>query len=198
MTHMSRLDKAQRVYLPTRAQWRTWLTLNHTQPDPIWLIFDKVAPNKPRKLSYDDIVEEALCFGWIDSLPRVLSETQSMLYVSPRKPRSIWSALNKRRVASLIKAGLMTPAGQACIDHAKRTGAWTLYDAAESLTPPQDLVRALSRNAVAKSHFAAFPPSVRKGILWWIHSAKRPETRTRRIRETVRLAALNIRANYSK
>lgn len=198
---VSKLDTAARVYVPDRAAWRAWLAANFAQPEPIWLVYDKAdaaARNAARTsaLTYDDIVEEALCFGWIDSLPRKLSATQSMLYLSPRKPGSIWSGLNKRRIDALVARGLMMPPGLAKIDAAKTDGSWTAYDAAETLENPPDLAAALERNATARANFAAFAPSARKGILWWIHSAKTDATRAKRVAETVRLAALNLRANF--
>src|SRR5215510_2251814 len=96
-------DAAPRVYCRDRAAWRAWLSKHHTQTHSIWLVYDKTNGSTPRALSYADIVEEALCFGWIDSLPRRLSATQSMIYISPRKPRSAWSALNKSRITTLIE-----------------------------------------------------------------------------------------------
>jgi uncharacterized protein YdeI (YjbR/CyaY-like superfamily) len=117
------------------------------------------------------------------------------LYFSPRKPKSDWSALNKRRVASLLERGLMTPAGQSKIDAAKRDGSWTTLDAFERLEVPGDLAKALKANPKAKTHFDAFPPGARKQILYWVGSAKRPETRAKRVAEAVRLAAENVRAN---
>lgn len=188
------LESAERVYVGDRAAWRRWLQRNHTRTVGIWLVFDKKSADGHRPLSYEDIVEESLCFGWIDSLPRKLSTTQSMIYVSPRKPRSVWSALNKRRLPPLIENGLMTAAGLAKIDAAKADGSWSVLDAAESLEIPPDLSESLSKLPPASTHFAAFPPSTRRGILWWIHSAKRPETRAQRVAETTRLAALNQRA----
>lgn len=186
------------VYIADRAALRAWLTAHHADHGPIWLVYDKKSAAGPRALSYDDIVEEALCFGWIDSVSGSVDAKRSRLYFSPRKPGSVWSALNKKRIASLLARGLMTPAGQAKIDAARLDGSWTTLDAAEALRVPPDLARALKAKPAAKKHFDAFPPGVRKQILAWVLTAKRPETRTDRIAQTVKLAARNIRASDSE
>ena len=121
-----------------------------------------------------------------------------MLLLSPRKPRSAWSAINKQRAARMEAAGFMTAAGRAAIARAKAYGAWDFLADVDALTPPADLAAALKRSPVASHHFAAFPPSARRGILEWIKQAKREQTRARRIAETVRLAAGNIRANQAR
>jgi uncharacterized protein YdeI (YjbR/CyaY-like superfamily) len=182
------------VYIPSRPALRAWLTAHHADHGPIWLVYDKLAAGNPIALVYDAIVEESLCFGWIDSVPGKVSATRTKLYLAPRKPRSVWSALNKRRVESLTTQGLIHPAGQTKIDAARADGSWSALDAAESLQVPPDLARALKDNPAAKTHFTAFPPGVRKNILTWITLAKRPETRAARISRTVELAAKNQRA----
>lgn len=149
-------------------------------------------------MSYAKTVEEALAFGWVDSLPRALDSERSMLWFAPRKPRTGWSRINKARVERLIADGRMTAAGLAKVTAAKRDGSWTKLDAIESLTIPPDLAAALHAETHATEHFAAFPRSVRRGILEWIDTAKRPETRQRRIDETARFAAKNVRANQWK
>ncbi len=184
-----------RVTCDTRAEWRAWLERHHGQRDSIWLAYPKKASGLG-DLTYDALVEEALCFGWVDSLPRALDAQRTMLRVSPRKPGSAWSKANKTRVARLIRDGRMAPAGLAKIEAAKRDGSWAALDAAESLAVPPDLKRALAANATARRHFAAFSPGARKIILTWVTTAKRPETRARRVAETVALAARNLRANY--
>jgi uncharacterized protein YdeI (YjbR/CyaY-like superfamily) len=185
-------DTAERVEVDSRAAWRTWLEANHTKPDSIWLVTWK--KGDPRHLPYDAVVEEALCFGWVDSLPRKLDDTRSMLRLSPRKPGSGWSALNKARVDKMQVAGLMAPAGLAVIAAAQADGSWSLLDAVDALAVPDDLAAALDA-AGAGATFAAFPPSARRGILEWIVQAKRPETRAARIAETAAKAAIGERAN---
>lgn len=188
------VDRAERVVIRDRAQWRAWLAANHTRPDSIWLVYDKAAAGAPRALTYDDIVEELLCFGWIDSLTRSLSATQAMIYISPRKPRGTWSALNKRRIELLEARGLMTPAGRAVIEAAKADGSWDALVAAESLEVPPDLAKALRAARGARSNFDAFPPGARKIMLWWICSAKRDQTRAGRVAQVASAAAKNRRA----
>ena len=186
------------VIARTRAEWRAWLAKHHAQPGSVWLVY----PKKTAKgsgfadLDYAAIVEEALCFGWVDSVPRQRDDGFGMLRISPRKAGSAWSKVNKARVARLVKDGRMKPAGLAKVEAAKRDGSWTALDAVEALEMPDDLSRALRRNATARRHFEAFPPGSRKIILTWIASAKKPETRAARVAETVRLAAENRRANH--
>lgn len=146
-------------------------------------------------LTYDEAVEEALCFGWIDSKPNTIDEQSYKQLFSPRNPKSVWSKLNKTRIEKLIADGLMAEAGLQKIEIAKQNGTWTALDAVEALTIPEDLDDALVNNPKAKQYFDAFPPSAKKAILWWIESAKRPETRLERINRTVADAAQNIRAN---
>ncbi|MGL4727485.1 MAG: YdeI/OmpD-associated family protein [Bosea sp. (in: a-proteobacteria)] len=182
------------VQVASRAEWRGWLEANHATFGSIWLVTFKKASGRGT-LSNNDIVEEALCFGWIDSLPRKLDEQRTMLLLSPRKPGSAWSALNKVRAERMIAAGLMQPAGFGMIDAAKADGSWIKLDQVEALEVPTDLVAAFAQYADAAGYFAAFPRSVKRGILEWILQAKRPETRAARIAETARLAAENSRAN---
>ena len=184
----------EQVEVTSREQWRTWLANNHTQTNSIWLITYKKHTGS-RYLPYDDIVEESLCFGWIDSLPRKLDNDRTMLLLSPRRPKSPWSKLNKDRVAKMLEQDLMTPAGLEKIDQAKADGSWSFLDDVEALIIPDDLATALESNAQAKTYFEAFSPSSKKGILQWIKSAKQTATREKRIKKTVDLAAQNIKAN---
>jgi uncharacterized protein YdeI (YjbR/CyaY-like superfamily) len=178
----------------SRAEWRAWLAQNYTQKEGVWLISYKKATGQPR-FEYDEAVEEALCFGWVDSKPAKLDDARSMLWFAPRKPRTNWSKPNKDRVERLTAAGLMTPAGLAKVDAAKADGSWAALDGVENLEIPDDLATALALFPDAGAHFAAFPRSAKRGILEWILNAKRPETRARRIEETARLAEDNKRAN---
>lgn len=184
----------QKVEPRSRAEWRTWLMRNHTQKTGIWLVLYKKG-HAGSTLTVSEAVEEALCFGWIDSVANVVDDKRYKIFTSPRKPKSIWSKINKARVAKLIKKGLMTSAGMAMIKLAKKSGTWNALNEVDDLTYPADLVKALSKNKKAKAYFDNFPPSIKKGILWWIQSAKTEETRTRRVKETVEKAADNIRAN---
>lgn len=144
---------------------------------------------------YDELVEEALCFGWIDSKPRALDANRSMLWFAPRKAGTGWSRLNKARVARAIKAGRMTPAGLNKVNAAKRDGSWAALDAVEALELPQDLLRAFARYPGAKDNFEKFPRFTKRSILEWIGTAKTTATRDKRVAETASRAAVNERAN---
>ena len=143
---------------------------------------------------YSEAVKEALCFGWIDSKVNSLDDQRYMQVFTPRKPKSVWSALNKKYVAELIEQNLMMPSGLKSIEIAKQNGQWESLDKVEALEIPEDLRKLLAKNKTASANFQNFAPSSRKVILQWIASAKRSETRQRRIEETVTLAAQNIKA----
>lgn len=184
------------IEIRSRAELRAWLEANHGRRDSIWL--DTWKKHTPHHVSWDEVVEEALCFGWIDSQPRKLDDDRSMLRLSPRKPGSGWSGVNKARIERLISNGLMAPPGLARIDAARRDGSWEALDGASSLDIPPDLAAAFDRYAGAAANFAAFPPSARRAILEWIGLAKKLETRVARIEETARLAQVGERANQWK
>jgi uncharacterized protein YdeI (YjbR/CyaY-like superfamily) len=183
-------NKADQYYAADRASWRQWLVHNHAASRGVWLVYDKAVAGK-RRLSYDDIIDEAVSFGWIDSLTRSLDAERAMLYFSPRKPKSPWSRSNKERVARLVKEGLMTEAGLAIVEAAKSDGSWDVYDAVEQLAIPSDLEAALADDKAAGQNFAAFSASNKKQLLWYVASAKRPETRQKRIAQIVHAAAQN-------
>jgi uncharacterized protein YdeI (YjbR/CyaY-like superfamily) len=197
---MSRGDKKselQEVEVQRRQEWRDWLTNNHEQSESIWLVTHKKHTGNDKYLAYNDIVEEALCFGWIDSLARKHSsdENRTMRLLSPRQPKSVWSRLNKSRVARLESQQLIMPAGMSKIEQAKADGSWSFLDDVEALIVPHDLAIAFSTaNPQAKAFFEEFSPSTKKGILQWIKMAKREQTRQQRIEKTVALAAQNMKA----
>jgi uncharacterized protein YdeI (YjbR/CyaY-like superfamily) len=170
-----------------RDGWRAWLQENHAVEKEVWLIIHKkhaVASG----VTYDEALDEALCFGWIDGLMRSVDTDTYVLRFSPRKPRSIWSESNKRRVERLIEQGRMTEAGMAAVLQAKENGEWDKAAEREdtSILPP-DLLEALQGDQNARIQFDTLSPSRRKQYLYWITSAKTQETRLRRVRETVRL-----------
>ncbi len=185
--------KLEFLAVENRQAWRAWLKKNHSRPQGVRLVVHKKKSGASH-LTYDAAVEEALCFGWIDSTANVLDDKRFTLRVTPRKPKSVWSQINKRRVERLFGQGLMTPAGLEKIQAAKRDGSWSKLDAIDALRVPADLKKAFAADKRAKLNFAAFNNSSKKMILWWIASAKRPETRAKRIGETVALAAENIKA----
>ena len=190
-------EHLERLWVPHRAAWRAWLEEHHARPEGVWLVSFKKATGKPR-VEYEDAVEEALCFGWIDSVVRTIDGERAMQLFSPRKRRSPWSTPNKRRVERLVASGLMRPAGLEKVEQARRDGSWDVYAVAESLEEPADLREALAAGPPdARSNWEAFSPSSRRAILWWVHSAKRPETRAARITTVVREAGKNRRANFA-
>ncbi|MQA82786.1 MAG: hypothetical protein GEV10_30760 [Streptosporangiales bacterium] len=175
-----------------RAQWRAWLRDNGETADEIWLILQHAGSSTPN-VRHDEAIEEALCFGWIDSLARKRDAESWCLRFTPRNPRGAWSNVNRALVERLTAQGLMTPRGQAAVDLAKRTGTWTLLADAQNGVVPDDLREMLAADETAAGHFHAFPPSTRRAILEWISRAKRPETRRRRLERTVETAARNLR-----
>ncbi len=187
-------ERYEQVAVESRAQWRAWLQERHQQSPGVWLVTYKKAAGE-RYLPYADQVEEALCFGWVDSVSRGVDEQRSSLLMTPRKPKSGWSRPNKERIERLLAAGLMAPAGLAAVEAARASGTWTALDAVERLEEPAELARALDADADARRHWDAFPRSAKRGILEWISNAKKPETRARRVAETARLAARDERAN---
>jgi uncharacterized protein YdeI (YjbR/CyaY-like superfamily) len=184
-------------YAPTRADWRAWLQENHQIQENVWLIIYRKQSATP-SVYYDEAVDEALCFGWIDSSIRKRDAESFFQFFSKRNPKSNWSKVNKEKVAKLIEAGLMTQAGKVMIDLAQETGTWTALDEVENLTYPPDLATALEDNPTAKKYFDAFPRSVKRGILEWLLNAKQTATRQKRIMEIVTLAEKNERANQYK
>jgi uncharacterized protein YdeI (YjbR/CyaY-like superfamily) len=172
----------------SRSDWRNWLKENHQRKQSIWLIYVKKGRQTPT-LSYSDAVEEALCFGWIDSTRKSLGEDEFTQFFCRRKPQSGWSKVNKQKVLDLIDQNLMTKAGLDCIEAAKLNGSWTLLDDVEELLIPADLEAALQAHAGAKDFFLSLSKSTRKQILQWVVFAKRPSTRENRIQEIASAAA---------
>ena len=186
--------KEHTIAAKDRDEWRAWLAAHHESESSVWLIiYHKKSPTP--SVYYEESVEEALCFGWIDSKPNKRDEESYYLFFARRKPKSNWSKPNRERVERMIAAGKMTPAGQQMIDMAKTSGTWSALEQVENLVIPEDMDQLFNDYPNARTHFEAFPPSTRRGILEWILNAKRPETRAKRIKETVALAEQNIRAN---
>jgi len=181
------------VHLRDRAAWRRWLERNHGTAKGVWVVSWRTQTGKPR-VEYDALVEEALCFGWIDGHQKPVDDELIMQLLTPRRPGSAWASSNKKRVASLEQAGAMTEAGRRVVEAAKADGSWSRYDSADALEIPTDLTAALARNAAAARNFDAFTDAAKRAILRWLIDAKRPETRAKRVGETARLAATNERA----
>jgi len=189
---MSVLDDAPHVHADDRATWRAWLEANHATARGAWLVTWRQRSGRVR-LDYETAIEEALCFGWVDSTGGQVDDERGKLYFAPRKPRSVWAASNKARVERLIGEGRMAPAGLVAIERAKANGSWGILDSVERLEVPEDLAEALESNPPAAVNFAAFPPSARKMLLGWIALARRPETRVARITKVAEAAARNER-----
>jgi uncharacterized protein YdeI (YjbR/CyaY-like superfamily) len=187
----------ERVTVETRAEWRRWLASHHASSPGVWAVTYKKEAAGP-SVPYEAIVEEALCFGWIDSVRKTVDGGRSRLLVTPRKPKSRWSKINKQRVERLIADGRMRPAGLAAIEVSKANGNWEALDAVERLEEPSDLRSALDADPVARASWDAFPRSAKRAILEWISSAKKDETRVRRVAQTVSEAAVGRRANQPR
>lgn len=175
------------------AAWRAWLDAHHADTPGVWVATWKPATGRPAP-SYDELVEEALCVGWIDSTVGALDDDRRLQLMTPRKPRSTWARSNKERVARLEAEGRMGPAGRDAIAAAKANGWWSIYDAVEDLVEPDDLAAALDAEPDARATWDELPPSPRKAMLWWVISARRPDTRAGRIATVVEKAARGERA----
>jgi len=164
----------------SRAAWRAWLAANHDTARGVWLCSWRTATGRPR-CPYPDLVEEALCFGWIDATVNVLDEERRLQLVTPRRAKSTWTRLNRRRVAAMEEAGLMTDAGRRAVAVAQANGWWDIIDPVEDLVVPDDLAAELDADPRARAAWDGFPESVRKQLLWWVVRAVRPATRRARI-----------------
>jgi uncharacterized protein YdeI (YjbR/CyaY-like superfamily) len=182
-------------YARDRKTWRTWLQKNHTKEKNVWLILHNQKSHTP-SVTYPDAIEEAPCFGWIDSTPPKRNGESCFQLFAQRKPKSNWSKLNRERAEKMIAQEKMAKAGMAMIELAIKSGTWTrLEDVQNSVIPP-DLAQAFGKNKTAFKYFQAFPPSSKRIILEWILNAKQLATRQKRISETVTLAAKTIKANH--
>ena len=163
----------------------------HDKRDEIWLVFYKVKTKKV-SIKYDEAVEEALCFGWIDSTVRRVDDEKHMQRYTPRKASSNWSLKNKQRVSELIEKGLMTDIGLRSIEIAKNNGSWKNLDSVDiRLEVPQILEDAFKRNEQARLKYEELSPSRKKQFLWWIDSAKRNTTKEKRTSETIKMLLEN-------
>lgn len=172
--------------------WRDWLEVNHVTKDSIWLIFYKKKSPNPN-LTWSEAVDEALCFGWIDSVKKTIDNERYKQYFSKRKAKSTWSKVNKDKVDFLMKQDLIVEAGYKCIDVAKSNGSWTILDAIDALVIPEDLEQAFKTRKGSKEYYESLSKSAKKGLLYWIISAKRTETRERRIEEVVENASKKLK-----
>lgn len=187
------MEKEIETFYPkSRKEWREWLKENHTKKRSIWLIYYKKKSNIPT-VTYSEAVDEALCFGWIDSKAKSLGEEKFMQFFCRRKVTSVWSKVNKEKVKRLINGGLMTKSGYEIIETAKQNGLWTILDEAEALIIPKDLDDEFLKKPNAKDYFLSLSRSDKRNILQWLVLAKRQETRYKRINEIVELANQNLK-----
>ena len=186
------IDTFKEHYAKDRKAWRKWLEKNHAKSRGIWLVYYKKDSGKSR-VPYADAVEEALCFGWIDTTQRPRDEYSSQQLFMPRKEKSNWSKLNKERVAKMEKEGLMTDAGREKIEIAKKNGSWTKLDAVENIELPPELEKAFARNKTAKKNFDAMSKTAQKEFLYWLHNTKKEDVRNQRVADIIRLTKQNIK-----
>lgn len=186
------MKEAEEFCPRSRDEWRDWLELNHKEKDAVWLVFyKKSSPNF--NLSWSESVDESLCFGWIDSTKKTIDNERFKQYFSKRKPKSIWSKVNKDKVKTLIDQDLMQEAGFKSIEIAKKNGSWTISDEVEALVVPDDLKSAFAASKDSMEFFDSLSKSVKKSLLYWVISAKRKETRHKRIEEIVENASRNLK-----
>ena len=180
-------DDAERLEPASAQEWSAWLREHHERAHGVWLVNRRRAADQA--FSYEDSVLEALRYGWVDSTVRIVDEDRAMQWFSPRRRGSVWTRINKGRVARLEEAGLMESAGSAAVAAAKASGTWTLMDAVEDRVVPDDLAAALDRHPGAREHWESFSPSAQKQALAWVVLAKRPETRATRVVSVAEMAA---------
>jgi len=190
----TKTDNLKELSFKNRKELRRWLQKNHAQPESVWLIIHK-KNSTGKGITVPEAVEEGLCFGWIDSKANKIDNEKYKLLFAPRKPKSVWSKVNKARIERLTAEGLMAAPGLAKIEAAKKSGSWSSIDAIEEYKMPAELKLALAKNKTAHKHFDSFPPSAKKAIYQWIIAAKRDETLQKRVSETVSMARQNKRAN---
>jgi len=192
---MATPQENEQFYAGDRQAWRNWLQKHHRTEHHVWLILAHKGSGMP-SVTYEEAVEEALCFGWIDAKANKRDDESSLLLFAKRDPKSKWSTANRERAERMIRQGLMAEAGLEMILLAKKSGTWTALEEVQGSVIPPDLREALEGEPAAEQNFSAFPPSSKRIILEWILNARRPETRRKRIEETVQLAKENIRANH--
>lgn len=185
------MGELPRVRPKSRKAWRDWLEKNHASSKGVWLVYAKKHSGLP-SLTYNDAVEEALCFGWIDSKINPIDDAFYMQVFTPRKRVSAWSTLNKARVERLLAAGLMTAAGLVVVKAAKDSGTWNATKHVEELTIPPDLEKAIKANPDASRNWTSYSASRRKGVLYRLAGAKRPDTRARYLQDIIENMARNL------
>lgn len=176
----------------SQEEWRLWLKDNHNSKQSVWLVYYKKSSKMPT-ITYNGAVDEALCFGWIDSTKKAVDNETFMQFFCKRKPKSVWSKINKAKVEWLIGEGLLAQAGYESIEKAKENGSWIILDSVEKLEIAEDLEKEFKSKPGSKEYFLSLSKSVRKSILQWLVLARRPETRQKRITEIADLAAQKLK-----
>lgn len=191
------MKKYKELYFKNDNEWYAWLKANHDTCDGVYLIFYKVSADQ-ESMRWEEAVKVALCFGWIDSTVKKLDDERRRQYFCPRKPKSVWSKLNKTYIVELTAAGKMHESGTQKIIAAMKDGSWTALDDVENLIVPKDLQKAFDNNSTAFENYQNFSPSYRKSYLYWLNQAKREATREKRITEIIRLCENNIKSRDSR
>lgn len=189
---MQENEEIETFYPSNQSEWREWLQENHLSKQSVWLIYYKKKSKIP-SISWSEAVDEALCFGWIDSTARPIDDEKYMQYFTKRKAKSIWSKINKTKIEKLTEAGKMSQAGFESIEKAKENGSWIILDTVEELTIPEDLEAAFELNDGSKDFFMSLSKSAKKMVLYWLVSAKQQTTRQKRIKEIAELAAQKLK-----
>ena len=180
-------------YFKNSQEWRNWLHDNHHSSKGIELIFYRVN-SEFESMRWEEAVQVAICYGWIDSTVRKLDDERRKQTFTPRKDKSVWSKLNKTYTEKLIKENLIHESGLRKIEIAKQNGSWESLDDVEHLIIPDDLLLALNKNQIALNNYNNFSPSYRKNYLYWLNQTKRQETRNIRIEQIIKLCEQNIKS----
>lgn len=183
----------QEIYFKNQEEWREWLSQNHASSEGVYLILYRVSSSTP-SMRWEEAVRIALCYGWIDSTSKRIDDEKRRQLFTPRKTKSVWSQLNKKHIEELIAEGRMQPSGLAKINAAQKDGSWDALNDVDQLIVPKDMMQAFKKNAKAYANYQAFSPSYRKNYLYWLNSAKRQETRDKRIAEIIQLCANNVKS----
>lgn len=181
------------LYFPTDTEWREWLHKNHSSSNGVYLIFYKV-DHEMQSMRWEEAVKVALCYGWIDSTVKSLGNGKRRQYFTPRNPKSVWSALNKKYIKELSSKNLMHEKGLKTIEIAKKNSSWSALDDVENEVIPTELQVAFNNNKKAYNNYQNFAPSYRKGYLYWLYNAKREHTRQKRIAEIISLCEKNMKS----
>ncbi|EZH74114.1 hypothetical protein ATO12_14665 [Aquimarina atlantica] len=189
-------DKPE-LYFKNDQEWRSWLHKNHNQSQGVYLILYKVESKQP-SMRWEEAVKVALCYGWIDSTVKRLDDQRRRQYFCPRKPKSVWSKVNKTYIIDLIKHDLMHQSGLASIEVAKNNGSWIALDDVENGIIPKDLQHAFDQNPLAFENYQNFAKGYRKSYLYWLNQAKRQETRDKRIIEIIKFCEANIKSRGNR